>query len=112
MQQLEPLVRLDGVRDGLDRDGVGEVSPNGHVREQEVVLDHGDHGVDVGFAQTEPRAELADHRHAHLGVVPGIALPDVVEERSEHQEVGSSDWSASSAAFAAASHKCRSTVNR
>ena len=56
-----------------------------------MVLDHRNEHVDVAFGQTEPRTEVPDHRHADLGVVAGVPLADVVEQRTEHQQIGPTD---------------------
>jgi hypothetical protein len=91
VQQVEHLGRADGVRDGLGGGGVGEVATGRGVGQQQVVLDHPDQDVDVGRRQPQPRADRGDHDHAHLGVVAGPSLADVVQQRAEQQQVGAGD---------------------
>ena len=53
------------------------------------MLDHRDQHVGVGEADAEPMAEAADDLHPGHGVVALVALADVVEQRAEHEQVGS-----------------------
>ena len=93
---------------------VVEVAAGGDVGQQEVVAHHAcSEHLDVVGRQAHPRADALDELDADLGVIAGIALADVVQQRAEHEQVGSVDpVGPASAALAAASHRCRSTVKR
>ena len=88
MQQVEHLDRAGSGRHLFDRGRIGQIASHRDVGQQQVVLDHRDEDLDVGRHQTELRADRANQLHADLGVVAGIPLADVVEERTEHQQVG------------------------
>ena len=49
---------------------------------------HGDEHGHVGGREPHARADVGDELDADLGVVAGVALADVVQERAEHQQVG------------------------
>ena len=91
VQQIEHLDGADALGDVRERRAVGEIASHGDVGQQQVVLDHRDQHVGVGEADAEPVTEAADDLHAGLGVVALVALADVVEQRAEHEQVGSGD---------------------
>ena len=91
VQQVEHFDGADALGDVRERRTVGEIAPHGDVGEQQVVLDHRDQHVGVGEPDAEPVTETADDLHARLGVIALVALADVVEQRAEHEQVGSGD---------------------
>ena len=114
VQQLEHLRRADGVGDGARRRRVGEVAAGRGVGQQQVVLDEGHQHVDVRGRQARGAgASSATTRMPTTGVVAGQALADVVQQRTEQQQVRTRAPAGSApAAAAAASTRCRSTVKR
>ena len=90
-QQIEhgPAPDLVGHLFGGGR--VVEVPAGGAVGQQKVQTDHGDQGVDVLGREPHAGGDVGGDGHADLGVVPGKALPDVVEQGSDQQEVGPAD---------------------
>ena len=91
MQQLERRHVADRLGDLADRRRVGQVAPHGDVGQQQVVLHEPHQHVDVAGRETEARTDLADERHPRRGVIAGIALAEIVEQRPEHEEVGAVD---------------------
>ena len=53
-----------------------------------MVFDHRDESVDVTLVEAEAWRDLTHHRHPDLGVVTGVSLADVVQQRSDDEEVG------------------------
>ena len=88
MQQIEYQGRLHGVRNELRRGRITKVATSGGVGEREVMLNHrlNDHHV-IG-RQTDPRTDARNEFDPDIGVISGITLADVVEQSTEHQQVG------------------------
>ena len=91
MEQLEPFDGLDRRRHLLDRGLVGDVATQREVGQEQVVFDHRHERVDLARPEPEPWSELADDRHAALGVIARISLADVVEQSPHHQQVRAAD---------------------
>jgi hypothetical protein len=87
-EELEPGAVPDGADHGVDRRRIVEVPPGGQFGEQQVVADEADEDVDVVGAESETTAHDPDELDSDVGVVPGEALPDVVEERADEEQVG------------------------
>ena len=87
-QEAEPFRGLDPRRHQQDRRGVVEVAAGRNVGQQQVLLDHQDHSVDViGLVPHAPHDRRTEF-HADDRVLTRIALADVVQQRSHDQEVG------------------------
>ena len=89
MEQVEHFDGAHGVGNVSDRGRVGEVATHRHVGQQQMLLDHGHQDLDVRRHETELRADGADEFHPHHGVIAGVPLAEVVEQRAEHEQVGS-----------------------
>ena len=89
MQQIESFDRAERFRDLVDRGFVGQVTANSDVGEQQVMLDHGNKGVDVGRREPEFWADLADKVHPDDRVITRVTLAEIMEQSAEHEEVGS-----------------------
>ena len=55
------------------------------------MLDHGHKCVDIVLVKAHAWSNIADHRHADLGVIARVALSDVVEQGADDEEVWTTD---------------------
>ena len=86
-QEPEREQVADGFGDALDGGRVVEVATRGDVGQEQVVAHHGLEHRDVLGREPHPRADRVEQVDADVGVVAGVALADVVEERAEHQQI-------------------------
>ena len=70
-----------------DRAVVVEIPPGRDVGQEEVVLDEGGEHGDVVSVEPDARADRRHDLHADRAVVARVALADVVEERTEDEQV-------------------------
>ncbi len=96
----------------LDCGRIVEVSSGGHLGKEEMEPDQQDQDFHVTGRKAHTSADLGHQVGADVRVVAGESLADVMEERADHQEIGSLTRSAKSAALAVASSRWRSTVKR
>ena len=92
-QRGEQVERLDGADlDGheVHRLGIVEVTPGGGLGQEEVQPHERLEEVHVVVGEAEPGADGGGQHDAGVGVVTGIALADVVDERADEQQVGPS----------------------
>ena len=91
VQQVQHLEGAYGGRDVRHRRRVVEVASGGGVGQQQVVAHERDQDLGVLRAETQPRRQVGDDRDARLGVVARPALADVVQQRTDQQQVGPVD---------------------
>lgn len=82
------MVAAEFVDDHLDGRRIVEVAAGGGLRQQQVVAHHAGQQGDVRRPQPEPGPDLTRQFRADDAVVPAASLADVVQERTEHQQVG------------------------
>ncbi len=92
MQKLQQNgVRTERIHDGLHGCRVVQIAPGGSLRQQEVIADHCRQQGHVGGPQAEPVTDLNGEIGTDDAVVAAASLSDVVDERAEHQQIGTSD---------------------
>jgi hypothetical protein len=91
VEQLQGGDVADFVGDETQRRRVAEVAACRDLGEDEVLADELDEGRDVGGRETHAGRDGLHERDASGGVVPGVALAEVVEERADEQQVGAFD---------------------
>ena len=87
-EQLERAQVADGLGDGGQRGRVGQIAARGDIGQQQVMAHQRGQHLGVLGRQPHARPDGLHQRNADLGVVAGVALADVVEQRAEHQQVG------------------------
>jgi hypothetical protein len=87
-QQVEGQTVADLFGHPFGRGRVVQVAPGGHFGQEEMEANQGYQRVDIVGREAHPARYLGYRLYAHLGVVAGEPLADVVEKRADEQEIG------------------------
>ena len=90
-EQVEALAVSDRPGHRADRGRVVEIAPCRKVGQKEVVANEVYERVDVFAGESHPDGDAFDDVHSGVGVIPGRAFADVVEEGRRKKEIGSRD---------------------
>ena len=90
-EQLKGLDRSDPLGGPSRRLGIVEVAPNRDLGQQQVVLDELGEHIDIRGRKAEARAETARELDTDLDVIAGVALAEIVQQRTQHEQVGAVD---------------------
>ena len=90
-KQVERLFVAHRLGSQRRRARVAQVASRCGLGQQQVVLDQRPKCSDVVVGQTHARCHRVDQIHAHLGVIARIPLAEVVHQRAQQQQVGTTD---------------------
>ncbi len=81
-------VAIEGIDNRADRRGILQIAPGGHVRQQQMVSHHRGQQFDVGGPQAQSLPHPGGQFSADDAVVTTAPLAQVVQQRTQQQQIG------------------------